>query len=98
MVVVIWIPNTLRCIKVNTGMSAVLRHVGGDGHGCPCDRFTVGEMNDSIDQILEVIAITYLDVYARVSVAKRRDVGRCKRGEKHQQHQENWLCFRVWFV
>ena len=33
------------------------------------------------------------DVDRTAAVRKRRHVSRCKRGEKHQQDEENWLDF-----
>ena len=50
-------------------------HVGGDGHGRSSDRFSIGKMDHAIDQILENIAISYLDINARASVTKRGNVG-----------------------
>ncbi len=83
---------------IHSGIRTVFGHVGGDRHGCSSDRFSIGKMDDAIDQILEVVAIPYLDIDARASIAERGNVGRGKRGKKHQQHQENWLRFRVCFL
>jgi len=79
-------------------VSAVPNHAGRHDHGSPGNRFTVGEVDGAIDQIFEVVAVSNFDVDLRTAVGERGDVGGGKRGEKHQQHQENWLCFRVCLI
>ena len=95
LVVVLGIPDSLGGFEVNAGVSTVLHHLGVDDHRSPGDRFTIGEVDGAVDQILEVVAVSNFDVNFRTAVSERGDVGGGKGREKHQQHQENWLCFRV---
>ena len=95
LVVVLGVPDALGGFEVNARVRTVLDHLGVDDHRSPGDRFTVGKVDGAINEIFEVVAVSNFDVNLRTSVSERGNVGGGKRSEKHQQHQENWLCFRV---
>ena len=98
LVVVLRVPNTLRRLQIDAGLVAVLHGMGVNGHAGAGHRFTVRQLHGPVDEVLQVVAVSNFDVNALVSVSKRRHVSGSKRSEKHQQHQENWLGFRVCLI
>ena len=76
-------------------MRAVFNHAGGHDHRRPGDGFSIGKVDGSVNEVLEVVAVSNFNVDFGVSISEGRDVGGSERSEKHQQHQENGLCFRV---
>ena len=77
---------------------AVFNGVGVHLHGRTRYRFTIGEIDGSVDEILQIIAVSDFNINAFVAVGECGHIGRSKGGEKHQQHEEYWLRFSVCFV
>ena len=98
LVVVVRVPNSLCCIQINTRLVAVFNGVGVHLHGRTRYRFTIGEIDGSVDEILQIIAVSDFNINAFVAVGECGHIGRSKGGEKHQQHEEYWLRFSVCFV
>ena len=98
LIVVVWVPNSRRRIQINTRLVPVFNGVGVHLHGRTRHRFPIGKVDGSVDEILQIIAVSDFNINAFIAVGKCGHIGRSKGGEKHQQYEEYWLRFSVCFV
>ena len=103
LIVVIRIPHPVVstakvCFRINARLMPMLNGVGVNLHARSSDGLAIGQVDDTVHEILQCIPVSNLNVNGFFVASESGYVGRSKRGEKHQQHQEYWLCFSVCFV